>query len=332
MVHDPSALKECALAEGFDLVGICDASDPVYLDVYDDWLSRGMQAGMAYMSSQRSARQKVDSLMPGAQSILMVGLNYAPSHETEILLRNLDWKIARYALGRDYHKVVRKKLKRVVTWLAATYPGLTCRICVDSAPLMEREFAVRAGLGWIGKNTCLINSRRGSWFVLGGVLLSERFVPDVNATGSCGSCRRCIDACPTGALILEEGKKVALLDSNRCISYLTIEHRAGFSDEQESMLNGWLFGCDECQSVCPFNEVRPSSQPLRSSPHGEPDFIPRASLLEMKSLEDFMKLRESEFTDRFAGTALMRAGYVGIRRNAEALLRRTKSPRVATKS
>jgi epoxyqueuosine reductase len=330
LIHDSLALKERALAEGFEWVGVCDASDPA-MDVYDEWLGRGMHAGMRYMASQRDARGTVDSILPGAQSILMVGLSYAPSRETEDLLSEMDWKIARYALGRDYHKVIRKKLKRVVSWLEEAYPSVRSRICVDSAPLMEREFAVRAGLGWIGKNTCLIDSRRGSWFVLGGIVLSERFVPDERAVGSCGSCRRCIDACPTGALVLEEGQKVALLDSNRCISYLTIEHRGDFSEEQMEMLNGWLFGCDVCQSVCPFNEAR-VSQPLRSAAHSERDFIPRAALLKMKDLQDFMNLDESEFLERFAGTALMRAGFAGIRRNVEALLRRAKSPKTATKS
>ncbi|MBA3725777.1 MAG: 4Fe-4S dicluster domain-containing protein, partial [Armatimonadetes bacterium] len=189
---------------------------------------------------------------------------------------------------------------------------------VDSAPILERDYANLAGLGWFGKNTCLIDSKRGSWFFIGLLLLDKEFEPDASAVGSCGTCRLCIDACPTGALVLGHGRPVAVLDSSRCISYLTIEHKGLFSQEESDMLHGWLFGCDVCQEVCPFNQPR-GNQPMRARPTAEPDFEARP-MNETPDLAGLADISAEKFAEAYAGTAFMRAGAARMRRNAQAFV------------
>lgn len=311
MALPSSDLKKTALDAGFDLAGVCPAIDPPHFEAYLEWVSQGMHAGMGWMARSQEARRTVRNLLPGCKSVLAVGLNYAQSLETE----RVDGapKVAKYAWGRDYHKVVRKKLRHVARWLERTHPGVGCRICVDSAPILERDYAWLAGIGWYGKNSCLINTQRGSWFFIGLLLLDAEFEQDSPAVGGCGTCSACIEACPTGALVLREGSPVAFVDSNRCISYLTIEHRGDFSEEQFAMLNGWAFGCDVCQDVCPFNKPRPH-QPLRGAPTKEPDFAlrpqnvsPDPSFLDSATKESFIAT--------YKGSALMRAGLNRMKRN-----------------
>lgn len=315
MAIPSQAIKEKALESGFDLAGICPAVEPPHYAFYLDWVRSGAHGQMHYMARTRSLRRNPQSLLQGARSILCVGLTYyqpLPPASYGV------GRVARYALGRDYHKVVRKRLKQVARWAEGEYPGLKTRICVDSAPILERDFAWLAGLGWFGKNTCLINTYRGSYFFIGLLLLSEEFEADLPAVGDCGSCRRCIDACPTGALIYEKGDRVARLDATKCISYLTIEYRGEFSKEQSGMLHGWVFGCDICQEVCPFNQPR-SHQPLRARPTNEVDFTPREDLVH-PPLHWLANLSDEEFVRRFAGSAIMRAGPAQMRRNALAVL------------
>ncbi|HWP31134.1 MAG TPA: tRNA epoxyqueuosine(34) reductase QueG [Fimbriimonadales bacterium] len=308
-----SAIKRAALEAGFDIAGICPACEPPHYSAYLSWLQGKFHAGMAYMARSKVLRSSPESLLPGAKSILAVGLNYNQNPP-----RNTNAKISRYALGRDYHKVIRKKLKQVARWAEAEYEGLQTRICVDSAPILERDYAWLAGLGWFGKNTCLINTKRGSWFFIGLLLLDKEFEPDAPTEGSCGSCRKCIDACPTGALVFENGSKVAVLDSKRCISYLTIEHPRGFRHGEERLLNGWIFGCDVCQEVCPFNQPR-EHQPLRATITKETDFIPKREIISIEP-EELVGISDAEFLDKFKGTSLMRAGAGRMRRNALALI------------
>lgn len=307
-------IKRAALVAGFDFVGMCPAVEPPHLRAYLEWLAKGMHAGMDYMGRTKAQRSSPQSLLEGAKSILAVGLNYAQDDSLSVEVG----KVAKYAWGRDYHRVVRKKLKAVAGWAEAAYVGLRTRVCVDSAPILERDYAWLAGLGWYGKNTCLINTKRGSWFFIGLLLLSEEFESDKPAVGGCGTCRLCIEACPTGALVMEKGREIAVLDANRCISYLTIEHRGEFTREQEKMLNGWIFGCDVCQDVCPFNKPR-ANQPMRAARTKEKDFAPRRQNA-APDLDWLVRADGDGFSREYSGSALMRAGVEGMRRNAKAIL------------
>jgi len=301
-------LKDAALAEGFDTAGVCDAGPPLHLDAYVDWVDRGLHAGMGYMKASRALRSDPNGLLDGVRSILAVSLNY--NQEVDAAPP----RVARYALGRDYHKVLRAKLKRIARKAEQLHEGLRARPCVDSAPILERDFAHQAGIGWFGKNTMLIDSKRGSWFFIGLLLLSELFEADEPSKGGCGTCRACIDACPTGALIIEPGRPVAVMHSEQCISYRTIEHRG----ELPGDTHGWLFGCDICQEVCPFNDPRPTV-PMRAVPTAERDFRPREANRSPNLVEISCLDRES-FIKTYAGTAFMRAGVDRLKRNADAIL------------
>lgn len=287
-------IKTAAREAGFELVGVTSAAPSQSVGAYSQWIDRGFHGEMMYLADHLTAKQDPRYLLPSAQSIVMVGLNYyqpGPSNP----------KIARYALGRDYHRVIRNKLRGIADLL----PGES-RICVDSAPLLEREYAHRAGLGWFGKNTLLINSQRGSWFLLGALLCSDKLVFDEPSSGGCGSCRACIDACPTGAIVnLNDRWQV---DARVCISYQTIERRGPEIDDS----HGWLFGCDVCQEVCPFNSVR-ESQPLRSQITQEPDFQPRS----WPTTEEILNLTEPEWDLLTAGSPVRRSGFEGLNRNAQ---------------
>lgn len=310
----PSApLKKAALDAGFDLAGICPAIEPPHFREYLKWLSHGMHAGMSWLARSRELRSSPTNLLEGCKSILAVGLNYAQDPS----LAGAGPKVAKYAWGRDYHKVVRAKLRKTVRWLGSNNPEVHARICVDSAPILERDYAWLAGLGWFGKNSCLINTERGSWFFVGMLLMDAEFECDEPASGGCGTCRACIDACPTGALVVRDSSPVSFVDSNKCISYLTIEHKREFTDELEAMLNGWVFGCDVCQDVCPFNNPRPH-HPLRAKKTEEPDFTPRKQNVS-PDREFLSKSDDTEFRKLYSGSALMRAGARRMRRNTRAL-------------
>jgi epoxyqueuosine reductase len=316
--NDPAALsllvKQWAGDAGFDLVGIAPAVPAPHHFAYLEWLRRGYAGEMSYLVRHAQLRQSVERLLPGARSVVAVGLNYnQPPPRGEA-------RVARYALGRDYHKVLRKKLSQLGRSLEQRIPDARWRACVDSAPVLERDYAQMAGIGWFGKNTCLIDSKRGSWFFLGLLITDVPLEPDEPAVGGCGSCRLCIDACPTGALILRKDAPIAWLDARKCISYLTIEKRTPFTLAEKRLLNGWIFGCDVCQEVCPFNQPR-SRQPLRAQPTTVPDFAPRNATANFH-LPSLAQISDEEFRERYAGTAWMRASAAGIRRNARALLDR----------
>jgi epoxyqueuosine reductase len=295
-------LKQKAIDLGFTSVGICEAMPPPHLDQYSEWIAKGFHGSMKYLAYHLPLKAAPQTLLPAARSIVAVTLNYNQPNP----VRNGQPRIARYALGRDYHKVLRGKLRKLELWLRAQCPEAETRACVDSAPIMERDYAQLAGLGWFGKNTCLIDSKRGSWFFIGLLLTSLPFKADVPAVGSCGSCRLCIDACPTGAIVLESSRWQ--VDARSCISYLTIEH----SGPIELDTAGWTFGCDICQEVCPFNEVR-ASQPLRGTVTTEPDFL---QARQWPNLEQLAQIGEHDWDELTRGSAVRRAGLEGIRRNA----------------
>ncbi len=305
-----SILKAEATRLGFDLVGICAAQPAPHLDFYKRWIDRGNHAGMEYLQRHESLKATPENLLPGCRSIIAVGLNYkqaAPYEPGEP-------RIASYALGRDYHRILRARLKRLSAWMEAQVPGVQTRACVDSAPIFERDYARLAGLGWFGKNTCLINSKRGSWFFIGLLLTTADLEPDIAAVGGCGTCRDCIDACPTGAIIFEDGRWQ--VDSRSCISYLTIEHRGEFDAKLAKRIGSWTFGCDVCQDVCPFNHSRPN-QPMRAASSQDPDILQSRK---WPSLVELARLGEDDWDALSSGSAIRRTGLEGIRRNARANL------------
>ncbi len=306
MAELTATLKAEALSMGFESVGVCRALPTDHMDFYQGWLGRGFHASMDYLVRHVELKSDPQALLPGAKSIIAVALNY---HQENPAVDGHP-HIASYALGWDYHKVLRGKLKRLAAVIERDYPGSESRACVDSAPIFEREYAHLAGLGWFGKNTCLIDSKRGSWFFIGLLLTTVEFESDAPALGGCGTCRACIDACPTGAIVFDDGRWQ--VDSRSCISYLTIEHKAEIAPELAAKIGSWTFGCDVCQEVCPFNQPR-ESQPLRAQPTIEAGFLAKRS---WPRLEQIGVLDEDEWDRLTQGSAMRRTGINGIRRNA----------------
>lgn len=261
---------------------------------------------MDYLPRSIELRATLESILPGARSVIGVALNYNQPNP-RVPGQPL---IARYALGRDYHKVLRARLAQLGRRLDELTPDARHRPCVDSAPVLEREWANRSGLGWFGKNTMLINSRRGSWFFLGLLLTTLELEPDEPAVGGCGTCRACIDACPTGAIVFEADRWQ--VDARRCISYLTIEHRGEIDSSLQPLIGDWTFGCDVCQEVCPFNQPR-ETQPERATVSDTPDFLNRR---EWPSLRTLAEIDYETWDTLTQGSPVRRAGHEGIKRNA----------------
>jgi len=314
------ALKAQAQSLGFDLVGVCPIDAPTHLAAYRNWIAKGHQSSMGYLTEQLPLKADPRQLLPSARSIVAVGLNYnQPNPPTPGQPR-----IARYALGRDYHKVIRAKLRHLAAWVQAQHPEAETRPCVDSAPILERDYAHQAGLGWFGKNTMLIDSQRGSWFFLGLLLTSVEYQPDKPALGGCGTCQACIEACPTGAIVFEDNHWQ--VDARRCISYLTIEHKGEIDPALESQIGDWTFGCDICQEVCPFNTER-ESQPQRATQTREPDFKnrrPWPTLIELAQIE------EERWDELTRGSPIRRTGLQGLRRNAQINLKNYEAAALTT--
>jgi epoxyqueuosine reductase len=297
-------LKRQSHTLGFALAGVAPATAADGFDRLHDWLQQGFAGTMDYMSRHADARRHPSSIVPQVRAVVMVGMNYKADEDEP---PTGPGKVARYARGADYHGVLRDRLKRLLGWLQSERPGCRGRAVVDTAPLLERDFARRAGLGWFGKNTMLLNKRLGSYFFLGALLVDVELRPDAAHTAShCGTCTRCLDACPTAAFVAP-----GVLDARRCISYLTIEHRGDVADDLRPRLDGWIFGCDVCQEVCPWNRKAPAG--------GVPELQPRPDL-EVLDLHEVLRLSEDDFRARFRGTALMRAGRSGLLRNAALLL------------
>lgn len=291
---------------GFDLCGVAAAVETPHLAAYRRWLERGFHGEMGYLAEHLPLKEHPEKLLPNVRSVIAVGLNYnQPNPPIEGRPR-----IARYAQGRDYHKVIRTKLRRLAEWIEREYPGAQCRPCVDSAPICERDFANLAGLGWFGKNTMLINSQRGSWFFLGVLLTTVEFDADPPAFGGCGTCMRCVEACPTGAIVHVDGRWQ--VDARSCISYLTIEHKGEIPHELADRMGPWTFGCDVCQEVCPFNQPR-TNNPLRAQTTQEPDFLGRRNWPTLAEIENLPYEAWDTLTQ---GSAVRRTGLEGLQRNA----------------
>lgn len=303
-------MKQAALDCGFDVAGITSAGPAGDYARYREWIAAGMAGEMAYLTDHRGdMRGDARELLPSAKTILCVGKRYDAPCPSSLEAREPGraW-ISRYAWGADYHDWMREALARVVERLreAAGIP-FEWRICVDTAPLLERSYARLAGLGWIGRNTCLINEQQGSWLFLGEVLLSLELAPDIPPPDRCGSCRRCIDACPTEALVPKPDGTWAL-DARRCISYFTIEKRGAISEEQQCAMGHHVFGCDICQDVCPWNQkaARTGGQ-TNWTAVPEPFFSPDLAQLAGMTEDDFRRV--------FRKTPVWRAKYRGFLRN-----------------
>ncbi len=295
-------LETLAAAAGISLVGIA-APDPLEADArtLDEWLDAGCHADMTWMSHQREDRCYPDRFFPGTRSIAVFAFPYRFSGYSPGTQR----RISRYAQGADYHRVVRDKLGHILLALQERFPTVSGRITVDTAPVFERTLAVRAGLGWIGKNGCLINRRWGSYVFLGEIFLDVALPPSQPAEGTCGRCRRCLDACPTGALTAP-----GRLDARRCIAYLTVEHRQVIPRRWKGRLGGWLFGCDICQEICPFN--------CKPIPDGILDLAPDSRLLTLDP-DELLSLSGKAFQRRYGFSSLTRCGLKGLLRNLAAL-------------
>lgn len=237
-------------AEGFALAGVCAARASDYAEAWRGWLAEGKHGSMAWLGEHADIRADPAEFFPGAESIVMVGDQYARRGEMDEV-RAGEGRVARYARGKDYHKVMKKRLFAVADALRDRFPGHEFRAFVDTAPIFEREHAVRAGLGWVGKHSLLIHPRIGSYVLLGGIITTLPIAPtDEVVADHCGTCTRCIDACPTDAITPYS------VDARRCIAYLTIERRETIAAEFHEPMGAWLFGCDVCQEVCPHNSPR----------------------------------------------------------------------------
>lgn len=293
-------LKQEAGRLGFSFVGISRAER---LDEearrLEEWLARGFHGKMAYMENHFDKRVDPRELVPGARSVVSLAYNYFTEEKQEDPEAP---KISMYAYGEDYHRVVRDKLKALLEALRREAGPVEGRCFVDSAPVLERDWAKRGGLGWVGKNTLLINPKAGSYFFLAELVIDLELAPDGPMKDYCGTCRRCIDACPTEAI----SPQGYLLDASKCISYLTIELKEAIPEAFQGKMDNWMFGCDICQEVCPWNRF--------SQPHAEPAFEPHPDLLAMNR-QDWLELTEEVFGRVFQKSAVKRAKYGGLRRN-----------------
>jgi epoxyqueuosine reductase len=299
-------IKKKALELGFDKVGVTPAVPlPVEREHFEEWLNLGYQGAMQWMEREPEKRADPTILFPGARSMVVVALNYYTPHAHE----NSDeaGKVSRYAWGDDYHDVVGDKLRELLAFAKSLDPAIDGKACVDTAPIMDKAWAVRAGLGWIGKHSNVITREFGSWFFIGEVLLNVELDFDTEIVPDhCGNCTACIDACPTDAIV-----QPFVVDSNRCISYATIELRTPELPPQVAEnLNGWLYGCDICQDVCPWNRFQQETEETR--------FEPRTGNVNA-DISGILALSPETYAERFRRSAMKRTKLAGLQRNARAL-------------
>jgi len=303
---DSNPIKQKGLELGFHKVGIAavEGDDVLARDRLNAWLARDYQADMGWMASPR--RQSIQEIMPGVKSVICVALNYYTPHTRPN--GPGDAKISRYGWGRDYHRVLHQKLKRLATWLRSQAEGIETRYYADTGPIQDKVWAERAGLGWIAKNSNLISREYGSWIFLGEVLTNLVLTPDRPHMQHCGTCTRCLEACPTGAIA-----QPFVVDANRCIAYHTIENR---SDEIPtaiaSRMDGWVAGCDICQDVCPWNQRFAQETDVN-------DFQPYPWNI-APQLSDLAEMSDEDWNRRFPASALRRIKPNMLRRNAHANL------------
>lgn len=294
-------IKAKARDLGFTLVGIASAGA---LDEeasrLKEWLRRGYQATMAWMERRIEKRNDPGEVLPGAKSVVCVAMNYYTSFEHH---NDGDrGKISRYAWGEDYHRLIGQKLEELRAWMLEEFKGTEATWYVDTGPVLEKAWAQRAGIGWQGKHSNVISQQYGSWLFLGEVITTLALEPDPPATDHCGTCTLCIEACPTGAIV-----EPYVVDSGKCLSYLTIEHRTEITGEITKQFDGWIYGCDICQDVCPWNQKF-------SQPTSEQAFLPREDRAE-PHLEQWSRMSREEFAERFRESPIKRTKWEGLMRN-----------------
>jgi epoxyqueuosine reductase len=300
-----AALREEALRLGFDLVGVAQAQRSPDFDFFRRWLGAGFAAGMRFLADRADAYRHPSGVLDGVRSVMMLGVNYRTVEPAPVGAGQA--RIARFAWGEDYHTLIGHRLGRLCAFHHKLLPAARSRGVVDTAPLLERQFGRLAGLGWIGKNSSLIHPVFGSWFYLAALLTTEPLEYDAPfAADRCGSCRACLDACPTGALF-----DARHLDARKCLSYLTIESRDPLPAALRSACGDRLFGCDACQEVCPWNRDTPAN--------GETAFAPGPGMNPV-DLSELLALDDATFRNRFRHTSLWRAKRAGILRNAAVVL------------
>jgi epoxyqueuosine reductase len=301
----PESIKDKARELGFDVCGIAPAADHSELKFFAEWIARGYAGSMAYLSRSAERRRDVRRVLPSARSVIVTGTVYNTDRTYSIACRDHHRAhIARYAWGDDYHEVLASRLDALVAWMHEVHPEpFEASPYVDTGPIQERVYAQHAGVGWIGKNSCVIHPQLGSWIFLAEIVCSLPLDPDVPAFDQCGTCTLCLEACPTHALVAP-----GVLDATRCISYLTIEHRGAIPEAMAADVGTHVFGCDICQEVCPWNQTAPVS----GDPHWQPRPAwdePTVSRLSAMSGEDLGRALK--------GSAMSRAKREGLRRNIE---------------
>lgn len=289
---------------GFDAVGISKAE---FLEDeaqrLEDWLNQNYHGSMGYMTDHFDKRLDPSKLVPGAKTVISLVYNYyTESKQSDPEAP----KLAMYSHGKDYHKVIKKKLKTLLNRFREQFGDIEGRCFVDSAPVMERQWAAKSGLGWQGKHTLLINKKKGSYFFLAEIICDLELAYDHPVADHCGTCTKCIDACPTDAISADG----YLLDSSKCISYLTIERKDDIPTEFKGEMGNYMFGCDICQEVCPWNRF--------SSPHNEDKFLAKEELL-TKSKREWEEITEEVFSKLFEGSAVKRTKFAGLKRNIDFL-------------
>ncbi len=334
MTEPKDAIRQFAHDLGYDLCGFSRIARARHSQFVEHWQASGNGAGMEYLGRNLNKRLDPDLVLAGARTMVSVGLRYAAPPPPPVNWRaELRGRIAAYAYGIDYHKPMQRSLKQLGKFIEELFPGERALSYVDTGPVLEREWATLGGLGWFGKNTVLLTTRQGSWFLLGEIITTAELEPDELHPDRCGRCRSCLDQCPTGGL-----KPGYELDARFCISYWTIEHRGPIPFEMRPLIGNWLFGCDICQEVCPWNNpsrlppARPgpilsdgmrgtsyAGQPWTATPSfGVDDLAPW--------LPQFLRFDESAFEARFRGTSLWRTRREGLARNACVVLGNTGNP------
>lgn len=305
-------LKKKAIEIGFHKIGIARAEALNQEgENLKNWLEKGFHAEMKWMEREPEKRANPQILFEGAKSVIVLALNYFTPHEHEN--SEVKGKISRYAWGDDYHDVVKEKLRELFAWIKSEVPEIDGKICVDTAPMMDKAWAVRAGLGWLGKHSNVITKEFGSWFFIGEIIIDVELQYDENIVANhCGNCTACLDACPTNAIVAP-----FVVDSKACLSYATIELRVpDLPEEIEKNLNGWLYGCDICQDICPWNRFEKPTEEMRFEPRNSET---SANLMEILSLSP------EKYAERFRRSAIKRTKLSGLQRNAKALKNNRKS-------
>ena len=296
-------IKAKAKAIGFDACGIAPAADHPELRFFSEWLARGYAGSMAYLTRSADRRADVRHVVPSARTVIVTATVYNTDRPYSTECDDPDRaQIARYAWGDDYHDVIGGRLEALLAWMREAHgEPFDARAYVDTGPIQERVYAQHAGLGWIGKNTCVIHPDLGSWIFLGEIICSLPLDTDVPSFDQCGTCTLCLEACPTHALVAP-----GVLDSTRCISYLTIEHRGAIPEEAAEGIGAHVYGCDICQEVCPWNSVAPVSD--------DPAWQPR-SAWDDRTIADLAAMGDEELERALKGSAMSRAKASGLRRN-----------------